>query len=121
MKKIEIKDMIFIQIIFLWYSCVGIFSKNAAKYDFFSFNYLKWYAGVIVVMGVYALLWQQALKKFPLNIAYACRSIVTVWSVLWGILFLNEHLTVGKVLGTVIIVIGIIMVVSGEKNENSNS
>lgn len=116
MKKGRIKDFIFIHILFLWYSFVGVFSKNAAMQPFLSWDYLKWYAGVVFVMGVYALLWQQALKKMPLTIAYANKAIVTVWGVLWGVLFWSEKLTLGRAIGTVIIFVGIVLVVQGEEN-----
>lgn len=118
MKKNNIKNLLFLHIIFIWYSFVGIFSKNAAKYPFLSWDYLKWYVGVIFVMGIYAILWQQALKRMPLTIAYANKAIVTVWSVLWGALFWAEKITIGKVLGTLVIVIGIILVVTGEKKDD---
>lgn len=117
MKKVKIKNYLFIHIVFFWYSGVGFFSKNAAAYEFLSLNFIKWYMGVIVVMGVYAILWQQVLKRFSLTIAYANKSIVMMWSVFWGILFWQEKITVGKIAGTLFIIIGIIFVANGEKNE----
>ena len=117
MKDTRVKDFIFINFLFVWYSFVGMFSKNAAQYSFLSTDYLKWYAGVVFVMGLYAVLWQQALKKLPLTTAYANKAIVTVWSVLWGYLFWNENITVGKIIGTVFIIVGIVLVVTGDKTD----
>lgn len=109
-KSKRIRQFLFLQIIFAWYSCVGIFSKHAAEYSFLSINYLKWYAGVIIVMGVYAILWQQALKRLPLNIAYSSRAVVPIWSMIWGILFWNEKISIGKIFAIFVIVVGVFLV-----------
>lgn len=119
MTKENIKNFIFIHILFLWYSLVGLFSKNASKYAFLSLDYLKWYGGVLLIMGVYAVLWQQALKRMQLTIAYSNKAIITVWGVLWGLLFWSEKITIGKICGIIIILVGIVLVVQGGKDANN--
>ena len=70
--------------------------------------------GVVVVMGVYAVLWQQVLKRVPLNVAYANRAVIVIWSTLWGYLFWHESISFYQVFGLIIIIFGISHVV----NEN---
>lgn len=116
-KKLNWKNLLLMQLVFFEYALVGFFSKNAAAHEFLSFSYLKWYCGSIIVLGIYALAWQQALKRTPLTIAYANKAVVVIWGSLLGFLFWHESISVGKIIGLAIIICGIIFVVGGEKND----
>ena len=60
-----------------------------------------------VALGVYALLWQQMIKRFELSVAYANRSMAVVWSMVWAVIFFHDTITVQNVAGVVLVVIGI--------------
>ena len=63
-----------------------------------------------VLLAIYALLWQQALKRFDPNVAYANRSVVIIWSMVWSALIFQERITVANIIGTAIIITGTMLV-----------
>lgn len=114
MKKI--KPYIILHLILLINSLGGICSKTAAGKPFLSFEFCLFYGLMILILGVYAVAWQQVLKMLPLNVAYANKAVVIIWSALWGVLFFNETITIGNIIGTVIVLAGVMLMVwDGEK------
>lgn len=110
MNKKNIYNFILLHISIFVYSMVGLFSKSAAKYSFLSWDYIKYYLGVIIVLGIYALLWQQVIKKVPLNVAYANKAISVIWGLIWGIVIWNDAFRFGQAIGIIFIVIGVFLV-----------
>jgi hypothetical protein len=51
------------------------------------------YFVVFGVLFVYAILWQQVLKKIPLTTAIANKSITIVWGMIFGLLFFEEKVS----------------------------
>lgn len=113
------KYFILLHLLLLLYSCCGIFSKTASGKEFLSLEWCFNYGMVIVIMGVYALLWQQVLKQLPLNVAFSNKAVTLVWGMLWGVLIFKETLTVMNIIGALMVLAGVILMVSdeGEKNE----
>ena len=109
-KKITVKQNIILQAIVLIYTMSGIFSKLAAGQKFLSFGFIAFYAAEICVLGVYALLWQQIIKRVELSIAYANRAMALIWSMLWAFLFFQNDITVQNIIGVIIVVIGTMIV-----------
>lgn len=101
------------------YSLVGIFSKKASQYDFLSIDFIKCYIGVIAVLGIYAILWQQAIKSINLNIAYANKAANVVWGIVWGMLLWGEEIKPLQWVGVLLVVFGVVVVgMESGKNEN---
>ena len=48
-------------------------------------GFILWYGLEILILGIYAILWQQIIKRFDLSVAYANRSIALLWSMLWAV------------------------------------
>ena len=69
MKKAGIGGFIFLQISFLIYSCSSIVAKIASGNEVMSFKFILFYGLEVVILGVYAILWQQVIKKFELSVA----------------------------------------------------
>lgn len=109
-KKITVKQIILLQAIVLIYTMSGIFSKLAAGQEFLSFGFIAFYGAEIFVLGVYALLWQQIIKRVELSIAYANRAMALIWSMLWAFLFFKNNITVQNIIGVIIVVIGTMIV-----------
>ena len=107
--KSQYKVLLLLHILLMVYSFGGIFSKSAAFEDFLSFKWCLYYGGVILLMAIYALGWQQIIKRMPLTSAYANKAVTTVWGLVWGVLFFKEKITLGKLLGIVLIVVGVIL------------
>ena len=95
----------------LIYSLGGICSKLAAQSEFLSLRFFVLYGAVLLILAIYALVWQQILKRLPLVTAYANKAVTVLWGLLWGLLFFGETITVQKALGAAVIICGIILVV----------
>ena len=79
-------------------------------------GFILCYGIEILILGVYAILWQQIIKRFDLSVAYANRSIALLWSMIWAVLLFHETVTVKNLIGVVIVIAGT-MIVNGEANE----
>ena len=100
---------------FFIYSLSGIFSKLASKHDFLSLPYILCFVGVIFILGFYAILWQQVLKKLPLSIAMSNKPVVLVFGSLWAIFFFGETINVKFFIGIALIATGLFVI--GAENE----
>lgn len=109
-KNNKILSILFLQIIVSVYTMSGVAAKFAAKYEFLSFKFILCYAIEILILGIYAILWQQIIKRFELSVAYANRSIALLWSMIWAILFFGESVTLKNFIGVIIVIIGTIIV-----------
>ena len=96
------------------YSLGGFFSKSASYEIFLSFKYCCFYAGLLGTLFLYALIWQQAIKHIDLTTAFANKGITIVWGLLIGKMIFGEEISIKKILGTLIIISGIIIVVNDD-------
>ena len=116
LKKELVKPLLLLHAIMLLYSVSTICSKLAAGETLLSIRFILLYSGLLFILFVYAILWQQVLKKMPLTTAYANKAVVIIWGLVWGSLFFGEQITVQKILGSLVIIIGVGLVVT-DKNE----
>ena len=91
----------------LLYACVGICTKKAAMCPMGSWSYLLWFGGAIVVIGTYAILWQQVLRRIELSTAYMFKGTTLIFTMLIAALLFGEAITVMNILGSILIVAGI--------------
>lgn len=89
------------------YALGDVFSKLAAGAEFPSLAFVVLYGLILATLAVYALGWQQVIKRMPLSSAYANRAITIVWGIFWGALLFAEPVTPGKIVGALIIAAGI--------------
>ena len=75
----------------------------------------------VIVLGIYALLWQQVIKKFELSIAYANKAITLLWALVWGIVIFHEQITAGKVIGILLVMAGIFILNSDSGDKAGDS
>ncbi|MBR5378402.1 MAG: EamA family transporter [Bacteroidales bacterium] len=106
MNKKEIAILIGVNLV---YACTSIFTKMASRQIMLSWPYLLWIAGAIVVMGVYALLWQQIITRMPVSTAYMFKGTSLVFVLLFSALLFGEMITITNIIGSMIIVLGIIL------------
>lgn len=109
MKKISNYAML--HLLLFAYSFCGVFSKLASQNDFLSWKFCIFYGISIMILGIYAILWQQILKKFSLTTAFFNKAVTIIWGMLWGILFFKEVITWNMLLGGFIVLIGVGLVV----------
>ncbi|NCB92983.1 MAG: transporter [Clostridia bacterium] len=106
---------IVLQLCLLLSSLSGVCSKMAANQKFLSFHFCLYFGLVLAIMVVYAVVWQQVLKRMPLTVAYANRPITLIWGIIWGALIFKERITWNMILGAGIIFLGIYLVVSADE------
>ena len=114
-KKFDFKTFAVLHFILLLYSFVGVFMKLAFQNDFLSFKFILFAGLAVLFLGIYAIIWQQVLKKMPLTVAFTNKAICIVWGMLWGALFLGDQITWYKILGSLIVFPGVVLVVSSNE------
>lgn len=115
--KKKIRPLLVLHILLFVYSLLGIFSKLAARESFLSPKFILYYGIVIMNLGIYAIIWQQIIKNLPLVAAFANKAVTVIWGIVWGKIFFQEEITLRKIVGALIIMVGIILVVTEEKND----
>ena len=70
------------------------------------------------VLGIYALCWQQVIKRVELSVAYANRAMALLWSLLWAVLLFGEQITVKKLIGVGLVLAGTLIINGGKEQEN---
>ena len=105
----SIKRFIFLQILLFVTSFSAVFTKKSAGEKFLSFKFCLFYAGILLMCFINAIFWQQIIKKLPLTFAYSNRAIGIIWVMLWSRLFFGDVITPKKIIGVVIVIIGIIL------------
>ncbi|WP_271809501.1 EamA family transporter [Clostridium beijerinckii] len=103
-------SIVFLQAIIVIYTLSGICAKFASGHNLLSVEFIGFYGLEIIVLGVYAILWQQVLKRFDVSVAYANRSIALIWSLIWSVVFFGERITIQNIIGTIIVILGIVVV-----------
>ncbi len=109
MTRVNLKWMLIMHVLFLLYSVGSICSKLAAGKAFMSLHFLLLYSSVLVILLLYAVGWQQVIKHLPLSTAYANKAVTIVWGILWGCVFFRETITIGKLIGAAVVLIGVVL------------
>lgn len=113
--KSSAKTLVFLHLLLMIFSTSGIFSKKAASFPFLSLPFFVCYSLVLFLLFLYAIGWQQVIKRIPLTTAFANKAITVVWGIIWGTLFFGETISIGKIIGASFVVIGIIIFSYSEK------
>lgn len=113
-KKRNVLMLLILQVAVCVYTVSGIAAKLASNYEFLSFGFILCYGLEIAVLGVYAIIWQQIIKRIDISIAYANRSTAIFWSMLWASILFQERITLQNLIGVVLIFVGTWVVNSSE-------
>lgn len=107
----RLKDYCLLYAAFFIYSFVSVFAKFASEQE--TLIKTLFFMGIEVCMlGSYAIIYQQAIKKFPLVVAMSNKGVALIISLLWSILIFHERITLWNVIGATMIIFGIWMVSS---------
>ena len=120
MNKKKVITIVLLHIMLMVYSMSGICSKMASRQDFLSLRFILYYAGVIVLLAVYAVAWQQIIKRISLTLAYANRAVTVVWGLVWGMIFFHEQVTVGKAVGAMLVVAGVVFYALADNKQSDD-
>lgn len=105
MKKIKV--VVILLGVFMIYTLVSILLKYTSLQKPFSFHYFLWLVGSFCVMGIYALLWQQVLRKIPLTDAYMFKGSSIIFLLVLSAVLFGESITLTNIIGSLLIVGGI--------------
>lgn len=103
----KMKNIALLQGVIIIYTISSVMSKEASASGGNLLRFLFFFGMEFVMLGVYALLWQQIIKRFALSVAYANRSMSVVWSMVWAVIFFHDTITIQNIAGVVLVVAGI--------------
>ena len=95
----------------LLFSLTSVFSKLASiQYNRNGLHAPLLYVFLFLMIancGIYAIAWQQVIKKFSLSTAYANKSVYLLWSQIWAVIIFHEQLSPQNILGILIVLFGV--------------
>ena len=103
------KAYLLLHLLMLIYAAGSVFGKLAAGEAFPSPRFLLFCGLEFLMLALYALGWQQVIKRLPLTTAYANKAVTVVWGLAAGFLLFGEKLTPGRVLGALLVVAGVVL------------
>lgn len=109
------KTLFALHLLLALYSLCSICGKLAAGFPFLSLGFVVSYGGMLGILAVYALGWQQVIKRMPLTSAYANRAVTIVWGIVWGYLVFGEAVSVRKLLGAAVVLAGVVLFALADK------
>ena len=112
-KRIGLADILLLQSAVVVYSLSTVAANLASKYEFLSARYILFFGLEFVILAAYALIWQQMIKRFQLSVAYANKPLTLMWSMLWNFIIFSQGITPFKVVGVVLVVIGVMIMNTG--------
>ena len=89
------------------YTLSGGLLKLASQQDFASLLYLAFLSGSVAVLGIYAVLWQQIIKRMPVSDAYLFKGTAVIFGLTLAYFVFGETITIYNCIGAVIIISGI--------------
>lgn len=113
----KIKTLFLLHMMLMIYSMGGICSKKASGAEFLSLRFCIFYGCIIMLLGFYAIGWQQIIKRLPLTTAFANKAVTVVWGIIWGVVFFGESVTVKKIIGAALVIAGVVMYSYADKDE----
>lgn len=102
---------------FMIYAATGIFTKYASMYPFLSWQYILLLSGAVCVLGVYAVLWQQIIRRIPVSDAYMFKGTSIVWAMIFSCCLFGEGITLNNLIGASIIIAGITLYAYVDRKE----
>lgn len=115
MKKNKTIKMILMQICIFLFALSNVSFKFASTYmaskGLFSIECIMSFVIGIATLGIYALIWQQVLKYYDLNVANAIKTLYLLWGVVFSIFIFKEQYKLSNFLGLILIILGIIVVI----------
>lgn len=108
--KISPKLILVLQLVVMLYTLSSVAAKLASAQEALSMPFLIYYGVEILLLGFYALAWQQIIKRCELSVAYANRSMAILWSLIWTVVFFHEKLTLNNIIGVLVVFAGTMIV-----------
>ncbi len=106
----NIKDIALLQGVVIIYTISGIMSKKASASGDSLVRFCIFLGLDLMFLGIYAILWQQMIKRFELSVAYANRAMAILWSMIWAAVFFHDDITVKNIIGVLLVAAGTLII-----------
>lgn len=118
-RKLNFRDFLILQAVVIVYTASSVLGKLAAvsAEEENGWGFLLLYGVEIGVLGIYAVLWQQVIRRVELSVAYANRAVALLWSLLWAVFLFGEKITPAQLLGIALVMIGTAVINGGKEAE----
>ena len=120
MGKVDKRVFLALHLLLFLFACTAVLSKLAAQEEFLSLRFFLFFGGEFLLLGIYAVGWQQILKRLPLTLAYTNKAVTLVWSLLFGVLLFHERVGIKQILGCALVVAGVALFVRADGEEGSH-
>ena len=110
-ERVSFKVIISLLLVNLLFSTVSIAMKYTSGQELLSTKYFIGLGVVIFMLGTYAVVWQQILKRVNITLAYIFKGTGVIYVLLYSVFLFGESITIWNILGTAIIVTGIVLFV----------
>ena len=116
-RKLNFRDFLILQAVVIVYTASSVLGKLAAvsAEGENGWGFLLLYGAEIGVLGIYAVLWQQVIRRVELSVAYANRAVALLWSLLWAVFLFGEKITPAQLLGIALVMIGTAVINGGKE------
>ncbi len=111
-KDKKVTDYVLLYFGFFIYSLVSVFAKFASAQT--DYKMIVFLGCEVVLLAIYAILWQQILKRFSLVTAMSNKGITVIFGMLWSVIIFKDTITLWNIFGAAIIISGIYLVSSSE-------
>lgn len=108
--KAFIINIILLQVVVIIYTLTSIVGRKAAGSELLSLEFILFYGLDIVILGIYAICWQQMIKKFDLSVAYANRAMAILWTAVWARFIFRDTIGIKQLIGILVVMIGTVVV-----------
>lgn len=112
--SVRLAEILFLSFSIAVYAVSGFFTKLASGFTFLSTAYFLCLGGAVTVLAIYAVLWQIALKRVPLNLAYPFRSLGVVYGLAIAYFAFHEDVTWQNIIGAIIVLSGLLIITTGK-------
>ena len=114
---VRLRNVVLLQAVIVIYTFSSVLAKLASGQEVFTAGFVMFYLGELAVLGIYALLWQQMIKRFELSVAYTNRAMALLWSLVWAVVFFHEQVSIRQIVGVALVILGTVIVNGGREEE----
>ena len=75
------------------------------------------YGGMLVILFIYAIGWQQILKRLSLSMAFANKAVTVIWGMVWGFFIFGESVSALNIWGAAMVVVGVVLYARADGKE----
>ncbi|MDD5309566.1 MAG: hypothetical protein PHU25_19790 [Deltaproteobacteria bacterium] len=112
-------SLIFVMLSLIFQAMAGVMGKQASlALESFSLSgvlHNPFYFGVLFCLGLQAVTWQLALRRFPLFYAYLFMSLIYPLLLVSSHFIFNEEITIANVIGSAVIIAGVVVLSTDAK------